>query len=162
MKTIGIILIILLIALAIAVYYYVVHITTELANLKFKVKLNEIDFSKFNILDYTKAGAKVLTKIQIDLTNSTNLNLSFKNLYIEVYNKGILIAQTSPNIFNKKKITISKHSNILTVQEFIVYLNKGLIDLAVSIKAGTAVLEYKIKVNWFGFNISQQVINKIN
>src|SRR5207253_4038894 len=152
----------LIIVILVVVFYYYIHITTEINNLDFKVDIKSVNFSQFVLTDFSSTRSQILSNIQIDINNTGSLALSFTNLYIEVYYKDALIAKTSGNPNNALKVKINKYSKTVVKQEFIIYLNKNLTQFVQDLNNANTFLNFKVKVNWFGITISQEITSKIN
>lgn len=155
-------LIIVLVVIALLVFYYYIHISSEINNIDYKINIKDVDFSNFNLQSFGGEGSLVKTKIGVDLKNNGSLSLSFKDLYIEVYYGGILVAKSSDNVNNQNKIIIDKNSSTNVVQEFDVYVNQSLFNLIKGIKNKNALIQYKVNVNWYGFKISHEGTYKYN
>lgn len=147
-------LILVIVVFFVLVYLYYVHVSTELDNIDYKFDLRSVDFSKFNIKDVVGDGAKIKSEIGIDLKNNSNLKLSFKDLYLELYYNDVLVARSSDDVNNFSRITISKHSDIYIKQSFDIFLNKSALAMIADVRKGKSVIGYKVKLNWFGLKVS--------
>lgn len=151
MKLIGkIFLVLLFVIIVLALYAYSIF-----QKIDFDFNIKGFNFREFIIKDIKNQGSKTVIKIEYIINNNSNTNLKFKDLYVEAYYNGKLIAKSTNNYENIKEVLLPKKTrNIKFEQEYYVLLNKESIDLTGKILNSIPVnIGYFVKVNFMGINL---------
>lgn len=145
-----ILLIVLFVLIVVALYA-----KSIIDKIEFDFNIKNLNFKEFILKDVTGQGSKTLITIEYLINNKSNTTIKFKDLYVEAYYNGSLIAKSTNNYNNTKEIVLSKKTNdIKFEQEYYVLLNKNSIDLASKIALKTPVnIGYLVKVKLFGFSL---------
>lgn len=145
-----ILLIVLFILIVLALYAYSIF-----SKIDFDFNIKNLNFKEFIFKDITSQGSKTLITIEYLINNNSNVNLKFKDLYVEAYYKDKLIAKSTNNYNNIKEINLNKNTkNIKFEQEYYVLLNKESIELVSKIASKIPVdIGYLVKINFLGLNL---------
>jgi hypothetical protein len=122
--------------------------------IEFDFNIKNLNFKEFILKDVTGQGSKTLITIEYLINNKSNTTIKIKDLYVEAYYNGKLIAKSTDKYDNTKEIVLNKKQPSKFEQEYYVLLNKQSIDLASKIALKTPVnIGYLIKVKLFGFSL---------
>ncbi len=141
--------IIILLAIITAIYLYVQLLVSRL---DFNFGLSKIDLSKFQ-LGRVITGGSSNAKVVVDasITNANSVNLSFSNLYIEIYYNETLIAYSTDNISNYAKVVIEAGSVTIIQEELNIVVNGNTVDFGLKMNLNEQLLiSYKIRLKLLG------------
>ena len=135
--------------------YYYYKLYNELDNMGMDIEVGSIDFSKFNLSNFSTGGSDIKTNISVYADNTNgDVTLTFNSLVFSLYYNGYLIAKTSNKASNSIAMTIPANSKAVVSQEFDVYINAGSVALISDINLNKNVqIQYVANLKWYLISI---------
>lgn len=117
------------------------------------IKVKKISLREINLAGLKNANADIAINVEIENNNFFNINV--KDLYIELFYKGVLLAQSSQSNLNKINISIKANSKTTISHSFKIIINPILIELGLLINQKIPVIiGYKVGLKLYGLNLN--------
>jgi len=117
------------------------------------IKASKISLREINLAGLKNANADIAINVEIENNNFFDINV--KDLYIELFYKGVLLAQSSSSSLNKINISIKANSKTTISHSFKIIINPILIELGLLINQKIpVVIGYKVGLKLYGLNLN--------
>lgn len=128
------------------------YISSLKKNITVDFDIKSIDLSKIALNQLSQKGAMIKTDVSVKINNSGDFGATFTCPKVNVYYKGVLIANTDNS--ECKTITIPKRSGTLTSHLLDTYVNATTLEAIRNVKLKIpTVFTYDMSVKFLGFLI---------